>query len=178
MILVECVTKLSFMQSADYENVIDLFHQPLRDALEHTRHVRRIAKLDDLQYLKCGVDRVLDASLSGREWVQKAAGVFNAPITVSSYFFALNSPKRLELITDVDAWIRNRADQRPGKVTCSKLLILEPNRWTGAGSSAIESQPQGGFRESVLTAEGSIVAGGVLRVEAWGICRTGWSGLV
>ena len=67
MILVECVTKLSFMQSADYENVIDLFHQPLRDALEHTRHVRRIAKLDDFQYLKCGVDRVLDASLSGRE---------------------------------------------------------------------------------------------------------------
>lgn len=115
MILIECVTKLSFMQSADYENVIDLFHQPLRDALEHTRHVRRIAKLDDLQYLKCGVDRVLDASLSGREWVQKAAGVFNAPITVSSYFFALNSPRRLELITDVDAWIRNRADQRPGK---------------------------------------------------------------
>jgi hypothetical protein len=77
----------------------DIFFQPLCHAMEGADFTRGCSVIDDLSFVVLCVMRVLQASKSGRDFIQ-AHGIPNLPgLTRSNYFSSLSSPRRLTLMT-------------------------------------------------------------------------------
>ncbi len=105
----------SRMNTNEQDTLHKRFFAPLQLALDRAKHTRTCNDYPDRLYLHSGVGRVIDASISGREWIQKFCAVFDKSISVSNFFTALRSQRRLKLLREVDQDIRVQADLRVGE---------------------------------------------------------------
>ncbi len=77
------------------------FFAPLTDALRRSTHTRSCPDYSDQQHLESCVGRVLDHTVSGREWVQRLLARFGVPVSVSNFFAALRSGRRQRMVNEV-----------------------------------------------------------------------------
>jgi len=90
------------------------FWSPLELALSRAEHSRECTDYSDNIYLHSGVGRVLQASDSGREWVQFFNACHDQSVSVSNFFAALKSDRRLTLLQEIDLDIRQQANELAG----------------------------------------------------------------
>lgn len=84
-------------------SVNDAFYQPLRQALSTADNLWPCPELPDDEWLRMGVERVLEASPSGRAFLQEHGPRFEQVPTTCNYFAALRSPRRGDLVREI-AW--------------------------------------------------------------------------
>lgn len=97
------------------------FFQPLQHALANASALWHCPELPDDEWLRMGVQRVLEGSPSGRAFVQEHGLRFEKSPTCSNYFSSLRSERRLDLIREVsrslqatlDARLRDRLENIP-----------------------------------------------------------------
>ena len=87
------------------------FLAPLAAALSRSTHTRNCPGSTDEQHLESGVGRVLDHSVSGREWIQRLSMKFGIPVSVSNSFAALRSKRRQDMVDEVARDVRDQADR-------------------------------------------------------------------
>ena len=94
------------------ETLRNQFFAPLEVALSRAENTRTCNNYSDQTYVHSGVGRVIEASKSGREWIQFFCTVACVYISVANFFAALRSKRRLRLLEEVDADVRQQADQQ------------------------------------------------------------------
>ena len=110
------------------ETLRNQFFAPLEVALSRAENTRTCNNYSDQTYVHSGVGRVVEASKSGREWIQFFCTVACVYVSVANFFAALRSKRRLRLLEEVDADVRQQADQqiREHGDPFSKYPELEP----------------------------------------------------
>jgi hypothetical protein len=78
------------------------FFQPLEQALTTASNLWPCPELPDDEWLRMGVQRVLEASESGRGFLQEHGLRFEKVHTYTNYFASLKSPRRGELVREVN----------------------------------------------------------------------------
>lgn len=79
--------------------------QAVDQALDKNHHAswkRDCPKFSNMNFLYSGVARTINCVESGREFLQFSDEVLNTPIAQTTYFDALQSSTRLQLVTDVE----------------------------------------------------------------------------
>ena len=82
--------------------VIDNFFQPISGLAAASPAARDCPEFADEQWLRVGIQRALELVTSGRGFLQEHGPRFEAPPTLSNYFASLQSPRRLEVLADVN----------------------------------------------------------------------------
>ena len=88
------------------------FYQPLRQALTAAQHLWFCPELPDDEWVRMGVERVLEASPSGRAFLQEHGPRFEQVPTPCNYFAALRSERRRELIRELAGKVVGQLEPR------------------------------------------------------------------
>jgi hypothetical protein len=92
--------------------LLDQLINPAKQVLDHyVRGVYRGGPLDDSRFLRLGVCRVLSQSASGRDFIQNAREVFQEDLARSSFFDSLHSPRRRDMLGQLNAELARRASR-------------------------------------------------------------------
>jgi hypothetical protein len=86
------------------------FFKPLQDLARDSSHGRPCPGFSDENYLRCGVQRVLESTESGRGFLQEHGQLFSS-LRQSNYFSTLHSTRRLGLLEDVNATLLASANE-------------------------------------------------------------------
>lgn len=89
--------------------VTDAFFQPLTGLVAASPHARPCPEYSDDQWLRVGIQRVLEPVPSGRAFLQEHGPRFESPPGRSNYFAALQSERRRDLARDVNLALIARA---------------------------------------------------------------------
>jgi hypothetical protein len=114
VIMVGMNNQLPPIQSDRSFTLSQRFWAPLELAFSRAGHSRECTDYGDNTYLHSGVGRVLQASHSGREWVQFFNACHDESVTVNNFFAALRSDRRLKLLQEIDHDIRQQANELAG----------------------------------------------------------------
>ena len=82
--------------------VNDAFLQPLAGLVAGSPHTHPCPEYSDADWLRLGIQRVLERVESGRAFLQEHGPRFGCLPTRTNYFAAQNSPRRLGLVRDVN----------------------------------------------------------------------------
>lgn len=82
--------------------VNEAFFQPLTAALAQARHTRPCPELPDADWLRLGVQRVIEGSESGRAFLQEHGLRFEHTPSCNNYFASLKSPRRGALAEEIN----------------------------------------------------------------------------
>ena len=85
------------------------FYQPLAGLAARSKATRACPEFSDEDYVLCGVRRVLEESPSGRAFLQEHAPEVSTTITLTNYFATLHSPRRLEVLREVEEAVQRQA---------------------------------------------------------------------
>ena len=100
--------------------VDEALYQPLADLATASPHARPCPEFPDEQCLRLGVQRVLEASESGRAFLQEHGRRFADAPGHSNYFAALHSSRRGAMLRDVNlgliALANSRVDDRLAEI--------------------------------------------------------------
>jgi Transposase DDE domain len=88
------------------------FFSPLEDLTTGSLHAWPCSEFSDEDYVNCGVQRVLEACVSGRAFLQEHGHRWTNPPTQSNYFATLHSSRRVALLADVNHSVLVSANQR------------------------------------------------------------------
>ena len=91
--------------------VNEAFFNPLAGLAPQSSHCSSNPGFSDQHYLNLGVQRILEASDSGRGFLQEHGLRYAAP-TLSTYFYAFQSQRRLEMLTEVSRLFLVETDNR------------------------------------------------------------------
>lgn len=94
-----------------HPTVRDTFFAPLTAALQRSTYRRHCNEFSDEQFLKSGVGRVIEHVFSGRDWVQRLRMKSAITVSVSNFFAALRSDRRLKMLDEIVHDVRTQADQ-------------------------------------------------------------------
>jgi hypothetical protein len=89
--------------------VNDAFFQPLAGLVATSPHRYPCPEYSDEDWLRLGIQRVLERVESGRAFLQEHGPRFDYQPTRANYFAAQNSPRRLDLVRDVNRRLLARA---------------------------------------------------------------------
>ena len=104
----------------------DKFFAPVTLALSRAKNSRECSEYSDQEHLNSGIQRVLEAVTSGREWVQRLRLKLNLNLSVSNFFSSLRSDRRKELIKEISADVRGQTDRSICLRTASDPLAAHP----------------------------------------------------
>jgi hypothetical protein len=99
------------MTNKDRSDLRSQFYRPLENALERASSKRDCISYSDSMFLRAGVGRVIDAAKSGRAWVQHILMLGTIKVSIRNFFSALNSKRRLRLLTEIDHDVREQVNQ-------------------------------------------------------------------
>ena len=85
------------------QTVAQVIREQLKRGLDRTRHTRACESFPDEEFLFAGVERVLGAYDSGRDWLQRRQDQGRGSVARATAFDALNSPRREAMARDVAA---------------------------------------------------------------------------
>lgn len=88
--------------SPNSTTVHERFFQPLNQALATALNRRPCPEFPDEVWIRMGIQRVLEASPSGRGFLQEHGLRFNNPPDYNNYFAALKSPRRRDLAREIN----------------------------------------------------------------------------
>ena len=94
--------------------VHERFFQPLEQALATAANRRPCPEFPDEVWLPMGVQRVLEASPSGRGFLQEHGLRFENPPGYNNYFAALKSPRRRDLAREIHGNLIGRVEATAG----------------------------------------------------------------
>ena len=101
---------LTYMSiSKTTHTVDDAFFQPLAGLAAAAAAARPCPELPDETWMRLGLQRVLESAASGRGFLQEHGPRFAAAPKHSNYFASLHSPRRLEVLREVNEALLNRA---------------------------------------------------------------------
>lgn len=86
------------------------FLEPLRTVYDQATRIRRCPAQSDWDWLTKGVDRVLANVRSGRDFLQSFQLFWHRALQVGPYFEALASERRLGMVAECSALLRQRVD--------------------------------------------------------------------
>jgi hypothetical protein len=105
--------KLTSMSASNSSHSVNQsFYQPLVGLAANSKATRTCPEYSDEDYLRCGIQRVLEESPSGRAFLQEHVRALNIDVTKSNYFANLQSERRLELLQQVDAAVHQQAQSK------------------------------------------------------------------
>lgn len=96
------VSTFNSTNSARSKTVNELFFQPLEQATRAASGWRPCPEFPDVQWLRMGVQRVIEASDSGRGFLQEHGLRFEHPPEYGNYFASLKSQRRRDLARAVN----------------------------------------------------------------------------
>jgi len=96
------------------DTVHSRLHDPLDAAFRASGTTRSCPGFSDDKFLKAGVGRVIDEATTGRAWVQKLQHLLSSCLSVSNFFKALGSERRLKLLGEVAEHVRLQLDHLVG----------------------------------------------------------------
>jgi hypothetical protein len=102
----------------------DAFFAPLRVILETADITRQCLSLDDLAFATLSVLRALQATASGRDFLQRHAIPLVPELTRRNYFAALASPRQLAMMQALARHLRT--NQLPNRLAQDDLLAVFP----------------------------------------------------
>ena len=91
-----------FFMTSSSGSVPDRFFHPVQGLLQECRHSRKCPTLSDIDWIKLGVSRVVDAPASGRGFLQSLIGQGQLAPSYSHFFETLKSTRRLKLCEEVN----------------------------------------------------------------------------
>ena len=86
------------------------FLHPLHEVYAQATTLRKCPVESDWDWLSKGVDRVLSNGRSGRDFLQTFQAFWSAPMQVGPYFDKLASDRRLAMVAECSALLRQRVD--------------------------------------------------------------------
>ena len=90
------------MSTSDQSNTVnEAFFQPLVGLAARSPQARACPEFSDEDYIRCGVQRVLEATQSGRGFLQEHGPSLATAPSHSNYFATLHSPRRCALLEQV-----------------------------------------------------------------------------
>jgi hypothetical protein len=92
--------------------VNEAFFEPLHGLAERSTYAHACAEVSDEQSLHMGVQRVLEASASGRAFLQEHGQRFAQPPKLANYFAALQSTRRAAVLREVNLAVLASANAR------------------------------------------------------------------
>ena len=92
----------NFFMTSSSDSVPDRFFHPVQGLLQECRHSRKCPTLSDIDWIKLGVSRVVDAPASGRGFLQSLIGQGQLAPSYSHFFETLKSTRRLKLCEEVN----------------------------------------------------------------------------
>jgi hypothetical protein len=98
--------------SNELRTVDEAFFQPLSGLAGRSYHARPCPEFPDEEYLRCGVQRVLESSESGRAFLQEHGPRLEHAPTQSNYFLTLHSVRRGALLEEVNHILLTAAQQK------------------------------------------------------------------
>ena len=84
------------------QTVNDAFFQPLHGLAARSLHARACPEVSDPQYVILGVQRVLEASPSGRAFLHEHGPRHAQPPNLANYFASLHSGRRCAVLQEVN----------------------------------------------------------------------------
>jgi len=85
----------------------ELIDSTLETAFGYVRSARACPELEDRELVRLGLCRVLTTHQSGREWLQACRDRGQKEIPRSTFFDAMRSPRRAQMVTETcEAWAR------------------------------------------------------------------------
>ncbi len=99
------------MNTTRENTVRNRFFAPVRQAIDAAESTRSCPGYSDEEFILSGVGRVIAVVLSGRDWVQQLMSRMGFSVSVSSFFQALRSRRRLAFSKEVDSHVRQQADR-------------------------------------------------------------------
>lgn len=97
--------------------VNELFFNPLEQSLSRASHLRHCPEFPDKLWLHMGIQRVLEASQSGRGFLQEHALRFENPPDYNNYFASLRSERRGDLAKEIQGDLIATVDS----IVCDRL---------------------------------------------------------
>lgn len=99
------------MNNSNNDTVGSRFFSPLATALEeiNAKSRRQCPVFTDMQCLRQGIGRVMEVVASGRDWVQSVA-MSGQEVSVGTFFTALRSQRRTDMVQNVCNRVRWQAD--------------------------------------------------------------------
>lgn len=109
--------------SGTSSEVRNQFLEPLRAVHDQATTIRNCPVESDWDWLTKGVDRVLSTVRSGRDFLQTFQLFWSRELQVGPYFETLASPRRLEMVAECSALLRQRVDAlRPSPLSTFESL--------------------------------------------------------
>lgn len=93
------------------DTVNEAFFKPVAGLVAKSLYTRPCREFSDDNYIHLGIHRVLEASPSGRGFLEEHGLGWTDSLTRSNYFATLHSRRRVELLTDINDSVRRRANQ-------------------------------------------------------------------
>lgn len=90
------------------------FFAPVENAFRDAAATRSCPEYPDDEYVESGIGRVVAQTQSGRDWVQKLRMWMNNRLSVSTFFKALKSERRLRLVEEIDDHVHHQLDGTTG----------------------------------------------------------------
>ena len=98
----------------DGTTVNEVFFQPLADAVAQASNLWHCPEFPDDVWMHMGVQRVLEASESGRGFLQEHGLRFDNPPSYENYFASLRSERRGDLAREVNRSLITAIESRLG----------------------------------------------------------------
>jgi hypothetical protein len=99
------------MRAAGELKFSDVFYAPVNEELANCESRRDCISVTDAKFLLSGIGRCLEPAVSGREWVQKFRYLHSMALTVSNFFDAIKSKRRLRLLKEIAELLCARTDR-------------------------------------------------------------------
>src|SRR5688572_20679865 len=104
----------------DGTTVNEVFFQPLADAVAQASNLWHCPEFPDDVWMHMGVQRVLEASESGRGFLQEHGLRFDNPPDYNNYFASLRSERRRDLAREVNGSVVNLVEAK----VCDRLAEI------------------------------------------------------
>lgn len=104
----------------DTHSVNHAFFQPLQSLLAGAANLWYCPELPDDEWVRMGVQRVLEASPSGRAFLQEHGMRFETPPTYTNYFASLRSTRRRDLALEISEGLIKVVEER----VCDRLAHI------------------------------------------------------
>ena len=104
------------MDTSKYNTIKGTFLEPLKNAYSKIVQKRKCCAFSDWQFLVSGIARVLHKCESGREWIQSSTAIpeLRSSVTISAFFAALRSKRRLKVIEQTAENLKDLAEESAG----------------------------------------------------------------
>ena len=99
----------NFLAFAYSKNLQEIFTSQIKPHLDNLK--RNCSSLSDKLFINSGITRIISQNKNGRDFLQTSEEIFDIQIPRYTFFGAMHSPRRLDLIRQASTLNYNSLDQ-------------------------------------------------------------------